>query len=660
MAEGPTFGLRPCSCARDRFSLSSDYSCACSSRTPTWQPQSSGWSAYASSDWPPVETSDDTRNSGGLLHSSAWQPLQDTKQGQTYSYQPADFLHHTWGNSTEVSAGANLEAPSAMSVESESKTDFATSVSNGVQGRTQPSRSPCADWLEDSGTQSFAAYKWTQPATTSATESRLVQQQQQYQTCGSSNQQRSWEPPTAPGIWDDAESGGNGRADRRSRKSSSRSPVPYYGNKDSLQRQRASIGQVQSFVPTLAWRTICPTPYYLGLVCGRGEREFPGWRRARDSNEILGPYAQLMYNTAQYIFDVICGGQACNTVRLLSAADGVADDRQTDIQARYVPTSVMLAHAYASSSGVWQDSRTMVRLYGGDVRNPCMPWWQPQALPWQMPIWLQHRFVALDNTHDLSVQLSNGAQCVDQPLFDVVLVRQGLCFCDDPSKTSPAWPTEVLVSRSQDSAVCGLYHLEPLLVEGRPAYRKGHILLKWCTARGEWAVLDAAGGAWACVRGDVGHPVLARGPWTVWNGHAHVTDASFACDLAMPGTPPWQKPPPQRMCCCGVPGDALSVFSLLQRVAALLDTRQLHSFGLLHGAWTNGTKCEVEQLHQQIEEAARLFNEHRAGLHVAAVLRRTAAKEYWLQCDGIILFQPSSRADPFKAYETPLHGSSSL
>ena len=25
-------------------------------------------------------------------------------------------------------------------------------------------------------------------------------------------------------------------------------------------------------------------------------------------------------------------------------------------------------------------------------------------------------------------------------LFDVVLLRQGLCFCDDPSKTSTAWP----------------------------------------------------------------------------------------------------------------------------------------------------------------------------------------------------------------------------
>merc|ERR550532_3853287 len=101
MTEGPAFGLRP-----SRLALAKDFSCACS-RTPAWQPQNNGWSAYASSEWPAVETADDTRNSCGLLH-SAWQPLQDTKQGQTYSYHP-DFPHHTWGSSTEVTTGTNLE-----------------------------------------------------------------------------------------------------------------------------------------------------------------------------------------------------------------------------------------------------------------------------------------------------------------------------------------------------------------------------------------------------------------------------------------------------------------------------------------------------------------------------------------------------------------------
>jgi len=286
------------------------------------------------------------------------------------------------------------------------------------------------------------------------------------------------------------------------------------------------------------------------------------------------------------------------------------------------------------------------------VRNAASAWWQPQQLPWRMPLWLEHRFVALDNTRDFVSQLYATAQCEEDMLFDAVLVRQGLCFCDDPSKTSLAWPSEIYVKRAETHGVCGLYQLEPFLAEGRPAYRKGQYMLQWCPARWEWAVLDAeTGGLWAFARGDVGHPALARGPWSVWDGASHITDASFGCDLAQQGAPPWQKPPPQRICCCGVPGDALSIFHLLQRVAAVLDARQPHSFGLLHGAWTNGTHTEVEELHQQIDEAARIFNEQWGGVHVATVLRRTTAKEYWLQCDGIVLFQPGSRADPFAAFK---------
>jgi len=355
-----------------------------------------------------------------------------------------------------------------------------------------------------------------------------------------------------------------------------------------------------------------------------------------------------MANTAGYIFDV--AGE--RGLRLLSAADGVADDTQQDVQARYVPTSVMLLHAFAASQGRWQDRRTQVKVLGGDVRNPRLPWWQPQPLPWRLPLWLEHRFVGLDNMHELAPQLLQGCQLEGAALFDCVLVRQGLCFCDDPSKTSPCWPLEVLVSRGGPGAstACGVYRLEPLLLEGRPAYRKGQQLLQWCPARWEWAVLDAAGGAWAFVRSDVGHPCLARGPWTIWDGAAHVQDASFQCELLAPSSPPpWQRPPPQRVCCCGVPGDSQSLCQLLLRVAALLDERQPHSFGLLHGAWTNGTRTEVDLLHRSVEEAARLFNERRRGVHTAAVLRRTAAREYWLQCDGILLFQPGSRADPFRA-----------
>ncbi|CAE8741685.1 unnamed protein product, partial [Polarella glacialis] len=181
-----------------------------------------------------------------------------------------------------------------------------------------------------------------------------------------------------------------------------------------------------------------------------------------------------------------------------------------------------------------------------------------------------------------------------------------------------------------------------------------------CNDRLEWAVLDDAdGGAWAYARGDLGHPVLSRGPWTIWDGQSHVSDANFACNLTqLAASPPWQRVPTQRICCCGISGDMESVYRLLLRIAAVLDTSKLDSFGLLHGAWTNGTQVEVEQLHTQLTQAAQVYNDQRRlnggyPVHAACVLWRTAATQYWLQCDGIVLFQPGSFADPFRAYGAP-------
>lgn len=418
----------------------------------------------------------------------------------------------------------------------------------------------------------------------------------------------------------------------------------------------------------LPLQTLCPTPAVLGPLCGRGERELQNWHRSQDSNELLGTCAEMISQTARYIYEVMgTSGNKRRTVRILSAADGCADDSLPDMQARYVPTSVMLAHSFAITAGSWQDQQTHIRVFGADLRNIATRWWQSQQLPWRMPHWLELRFVALDNTQNFKPQLYGTLQCEQDLRFDAVLLRQGLCFCDDPSKTSPAWPTEIFVSCDRSRAwarpglasahvpclesICGTYQLEPMLFEGRPAYRKDGCVLRWCPDRLEWAVLDTQGGAWAYARGDLGHPVLARGPWTVWDGQSHVSDSSFGCSLAQPGaTPPWYRPPAQRICCCGVTGDTASVLQLLQRVEQVLDPQQPHSFGLIHGAWTNGTLVEVQQLHQQMQEAARLFNDLRTGLYVACVLWRTAAKEYWLQCDGIMLFQIGSRVDPFRAY----------
>lgn len=82
----------------------------------------------------------------------------------------------------------------------------------------------------------------------------------------------------------------------------------------------------------------------------------------------------------------------------------------------------------------------------------------------------------------------------------------------------------------------------------------------------------------------------------------------------------------RRMVCCGVTGDCESVVRLLGRVAAILDTSKADSFGLLHGAWTNGTQVEVEQLHRQLTEAAQLFNVERpAGASVRTAKDRRAS-----------------------------------
>jgi len=449
-----------------------------------------------------------------------------------------------------------------------------------------------------------------------------------------------------------------------------------------VRQQEMPITRTDGLMPDLRQmpRAVCPTPYALGSVCGRGERELPGWRSIKDSKEILGNCAEILNSTCKYIFDVLSGTEGWSgSLKILSAADGCADDMLQEAQARYVPTSVMLAHAFASSAGAWSDYRTKIRVYGGDVRNPVTPFWQPQALPWQLPVYLDHRFIFLDNTQDFGSQLYSHGQCEVGQLFDVVLLRQGLCFCDDPSKTSTAWPLEVSLSctscencraalsseqlQAQEpavvrvTAICGVYRLEPFLCENRPAYRLGRCVLRWCPDRLEWAVLDDAdGGAWAFARGDLGHPTLSRGPWTVWDGQNHVADASFACNLVQPAaSPPWHLLPTQRMVCAGVTGDVESIIRFLHRIAAILDTSRPDSFGLLHGAWTNGTQVEVEQLHRQLMEAAQVYNDRRraAGglpLHAACVLWRTAATQYWLQCDGIVLFQPGSAADPYRAY----------
>eukprot|EP00756_Hemistasia_phaeocysticola_P040476 Hpha_TRINITY_DN16866_c0_g1::TRINITY_DN16866_c0_g1_i1::g.150378::m.150378 len=406
--------------------------------------------------------------------------------------------------------------------------------------------------------------------------------------------------------------------------------------------------------PTSGWdqnakRPVCPTPVRLCSVCNRGERELQSWRQQRNSVEILGTFAQMMGAVIRTLWGA--AGPQRQDLKILSLSDGVSDDTQPDTQAKYVPTSVLLCHSFMTEHGNWNEGGRRVRIYGGDMRNGLTRWWQRQGFPWPTPQWLEHRFLSLDNGRDFRGQLYTEQQCESNTTFDVVLMRHGLCFCDDPSKLSQSWPAEVEVRSEHSTTLHGVYTLHNQLVEARPAYRKGQYLLQWCPQQLEWAVLDENNGVWAYAKADVGHPVLARGPWTVWNGSAHVTDAAFGVDLAPHHPPPaWARPPNMRVCCSGMRGDAESLHALYERAASVLDPTQPNAFALLHGAWTNGTRTEVGALHREVEEAARFFNcagPRRFDGLSATALWRSAAKEYWLQCDGVIIYKPGGAADPF-------------
>eukprot|EP00662_Eupelagonemidae_sp_cell21_P057437 gene57437-biopygen88876 len=54
-------------------------------------------------------------------------------------------------------------------------------------------------------------------------------------------------------------------------------------------------------VPTPSGTCSGWTPWALGPLCNRGERELPGWSRERDGVTILGSYAETMAAIAQWL-----------------------------------------------------------------------------------------------------------------------------------------------------------------------------------------------------------------------------------------------------------------------------------------------------------------------------------------------------------------------
>jgi hypothetical protein len=234
----------------------------------------------------------------------------------------------------------------------------------------------------------------------------------------------------------------------------------------------------------------------------------------------------------------------------------------------------------------------------------------------------------LDNTQDLASQLS------DQQLskFDVVLMRQGLCYCHDPSFDCQP-PRKLHVAGLQGNGLyngpsSGTYFLEPDFRNGRPSYRRGGFLLHWrpegpsreCGS-GDWIVVgdDDERFIWANVVHDRGSPALAQNPWYVWDGNSYLVDEGVSCEVA--GPVPWKRPPHACECCGGISLNAGAIQSFMGRVAAMLDERQPNAFALLQGGLYQGTRGEVEELQSELQRAVNRYNWLNNGIR-ATVLRR--------------------------------------
>eukprot|EP00746_Dinoflagellata_sp_MGD_P133145 gnl/MRDRNA2_/MRDRNA2_66839_c0_seq1.p1 gnl/MRDRNA2_/MRDRNA2_66839_c0~~gnl/MRDRNA2_/MRDRNA2_66839_c0_seq1.p1 ORF type:complete len:455 (+),score=66.05 gnl/MRDRNA2_/MRDRNA2_66839_c0_seq1:64-1365(+) len=317
------------------------------------------------------------------------------------------------------------------------------------------------------------------------------------------------------------------------------------------------------------WRPALELPADLTFLCQRQERQvsesFAWWNAG--SKEVLGPLRSIMTSMAARFFTACSANQS---LHIISLADG---EFMHDTQ---VPTSALLAHAFKLAPGPWQEGTAKVHIVGADVLNDWDPWWKEQWRPSDLPDWIQLRSVFVDNLDDLRQQLftvpepnsnqeefekSNvdswdpsadnmfppmfpppsvsgeereGPQLnpEDQRGFDVVLVRHGLCFCDDVSFCEDPPPEVLVTGRGLDKVGAGMNGYYKILDgqkhEGRAAYMK--------TDGSSWAIRWHPDGAWmidekglrpschlrtASVRCDVAHPAAIAQyncVWDVWDG----------------------------------------------------------------------------------------------------------------------------------------------
>jgi len=361
----------------------------------------------------------------------------------------------------------------------------------------------------------------------------------------------------------------------------------------------------------------------------RGQQGIYGWWRKSSSVKVLGHLKKCMEAFAQHCLLSVKAPQT--TLQLLSLSDGNMNDSEC------VPTSVLLAHAFASlGTDALPAGLERIKIFGADVENPRVLCRDPSWLP----PWLELQHVCLDNERNFKSQLYKCGLCTHSTKFDVVLLRQGLCYCKDysfecrpPEKLNLAGVCEYSLDGPS-----GTYILEPAFKNGRPSYRNGSFLLHWRPHRNDWVVVEAGatGRVWANVCKNSGSPALAQAPWWVWDGKDYVIDEGVSCEVA--GSCPWRRPPHACKCCAGISLDAGTMRSFIGRVAAVLDEHNPRAFALLHGGYYKGVADEVEEFHLELEKAADRFNSSKSCI-CASVLRNAEndPSRYWNQIDGLLL-----------------------
>jgi hypothetical protein len=301
--------------------------------------------------------------------------------------------------------------------------------------------------------------------------------------------------------------------------------------------------------------------------------------------------------------------------------------------------------------GSWPIGLERIKIFGADVQNPIDHCREAQELSW-MPPWLELQYVCLDNQKDFRPQLHECGLYSHSEMFDIVVMRQGLCYCEDHSfQCRP--PREVKLAgvagdpsswRKDSEGPSGIYGLEQEFRNGRPSYRNGKFLLHWRPDRYDWIVAedDEAGAVWANVCKDSGSPALAQGTWYVWDGNDYVLDEGVCCHV--PGPCPWRRPPCDCKCCAGISLDAVAMQSFIGRVAAVIDQDNPKAFAFLHSGYYKGVPDEVGEFELELEMAAEQFNSSKSCM-CASVLRRHKSQDaedgspmrYWNQVNGLLL-----------------------